>query len=111
MSYKQRSPLEVEEGGTENTTFTAYAVIISGTDGLNAFQNVSGLGTSGQVLTSTGTSSLPSWQAAPTTSTNVVFQPMSSDPVSPIDGDVWFNTTSNAFKGQANSSTITFTVT
>jgi hypothetical protein len=50
-------------GGTGNTTFTAYSVICAGTTATGAFQNVSGVGSSGQVLTSNGASALPTWQA------------------------------------------------
>lgn len=54
----------VPYGGTGNTTFTAYSVITAGTTATGTFQNVSGLGTSGQVLTSNGAGALPSWQTA-----------------------------------------------
>lgn len=54
----------VAGGGTGNTTFTAYSVICAGTTATGAFQNVSGVGTSGQVLTSNGASALPTWQPA-----------------------------------------------
>jgi hypothetical protein len=54
----------VAGGGTGNTTFTAYSVICAGTTATGAFQNVSGVGSSGQVLTSNGASALPTWQAA-----------------------------------------------
>ena len=50
-------------GGTGNDTFTAYSVICAGTTSTGAFQNVSGLGTSGYILTSNGPSALPTWQA------------------------------------------------
>ncbi len=53
----------VAGGGTGNTTFTAYSVICAGTTSTAALQNVSGVGTSGQVLTSNGASALPTWQA------------------------------------------------
>jgi hypothetical protein len=53
----------VAGGGTGNTTFTAYSVITAGTTATGAFQNVSGVGTSGQILTSNGASALPTWQA------------------------------------------------
>lgn len=52
-------------GGTGNTTFTAYSVIAAGTTATGAFQNVSGVGTIGQILTSNGSSALPTWQANP----------------------------------------------
>jgi hypothetical protein len=55
--------LAVSRGGTGNSTFTAYAVICAGTTATGVFQNVSGLGTSGFVLTSNGAALLPTWQA------------------------------------------------
>lgn len=57
--------LAVPRGGTGNSTFTAYSVICAGTTATGAFQNVSGVGTSGQVLVSNGAAALPSWQAVP----------------------------------------------
>jgi hypothetical protein len=55
----------VAGGGTGNTTFTAYSVICAGTTATGVFQNVSGVGSATQVLTSNGPSTLPSWQALP----------------------------------------------
>ena len=52
----------VAGGGTGDTSFTAYSVITGGTTSTGALQNVSGVGTSGQVLTSNGASALPTWQ-------------------------------------------------
>ncbi len=60
--------LPVSSGGTGNTTFTAYSVICAGTTATGIFQNVVGVGSSGQVLTSAGASALPSWQT-PTSGT------------------------------------------
>ena len=111
MAYKQSSPLDVEEGGVEKEAFTVYAVICSGTTSVNPFQSIASVGTLGQVLTSTGTSSLPTFQAAPTADTDVVFELVTANPSSPSDGDVWFDLTANAFEGQANSAAITFNVT
>ncbi len=54
--------VSVPFGGTDNTTFTAYSVICAGTTAIGSFQNVSGLGTSGQILTSNGAGALPTWQ-------------------------------------------------
>ena len=54
--------LVVANGGTGNTTFTAYSVICAGTTATGAFQNVSGVGTAGQALTSNGAAALPTWQ-------------------------------------------------
>ncbi len=56
--------VDVAHGGTGDTSFTAYSVICGGTTSTGALQNVSGVGTSGQVLTSNGASALPTWQAA-----------------------------------------------
>jgi hypothetical protein len=53
----------VPSGGTGKTSFTPYAVITGGTTSTGPLQNVVGVGTSGQVLTSNGASALPSWQA------------------------------------------------
>lgn len=56
----------VAGGGTGNTTFTAYAPICAGTTATGVFQAAStGLSTSGFVLTSNGSSALPSFKAAP----------------------------------------------
>lgn len=60
--------LSVANGGTGRSSHTAYAVLTGGTTSTGAQQSVSGVGTSGQVLTSNGASSLPSWQDAPSTS-------------------------------------------
>lgn len=56
--------LVVGNGGTGLNTTTAYGLIAAGTTATGAFQQVSGTGTSGQVLTSNGAGALPSWQAA-----------------------------------------------
>jgi len=62
----------VAGGGTGNTTFTAYSVICAGTTATGAFQNVSGLGTSGQILTSAGAGALPSWQTGSSVGSSLV---------------------------------------
>lgn len=51
-------------GGTGNTTFTAYSVICAGTTATGTFQNVVGVGSANQVLTSNGAGALPTWQPA-----------------------------------------------
>lgn len=52
----------VPGGGTGATSFTAYSVVTGGTTSTGALQNVSGVGASGQVLTSNGAGTLPTWQ-------------------------------------------------
>jgi hypothetical protein len=49
-------------GGTGLTSVTQYEVMIGGAS--NALAQVSGVGTTGQVLTSNGTGAAPTWQAA-----------------------------------------------
>lgn len=53
----------VAGGGTGNTTFNAYSVICAGTTATGAFQNVTGVGSVGDVLASNGAAALPTWQA------------------------------------------------
>ena len=55
--------LPVANGGTGLSTTTAYGLIAAGTTSTGNFQQVSGTGTSGQVLTSNGAGALPTWQA------------------------------------------------
>lgn len=56
--------LGVSQGGTGDTTLTAYAVLAGGTTATGALQQVSGVGTAGQVLTSAGASALPTWSSS-----------------------------------------------
>lgn len=56
--------LTVPNGGTGRTSLTAYAVLTGGTTSTGALQQVSGVGTAGQVLTSNGAGVLPTWQTA-----------------------------------------------
>lgn len=65
LTLTNATGLLVAGGGTGNTTFTAYSVICAGTTATGAFQNVSGVGTSGYVLTSNGAGMLPTWQEPP----------------------------------------------
>ena len=57
--------LGVAGGGTGLSTTTAYGLIAAGTTSTGNFQQVSGTGTSGQLLTSNGAGALPTWQNAP----------------------------------------------
>ena len=60
--------LVVANGGTGDTSFTAYTVLCGGTTSTGALQNVASVGTSGQVLTSNGAAALPSFQSLPASS-------------------------------------------
>lgn len=66
--------LPVAGGGTGVATLTAYAVMCGGTTGTGAVQSVSGVGTSGQVLTSNGAAALPTWQASGAGGSGIVQQ-------------------------------------
>jgi hypothetical protein len=54
-------PVNVSEGGTGLATTTAYELIAAGTTSTGNFQQVSGVGIAGQVLTSAGAGALPTW--------------------------------------------------
>jgi len=58
------SALPVASGGTGATSATAYAVLCGGTTSTGAHQSVASVGTSGQVLTSNGAGTLPTFQSA-----------------------------------------------
>jgi len=103
------NPIEVAKGGLGVATLTAYAVICAGTTTTGPIQSIASVGTAAQVLTSNGAAALPTFQTAP--DSNVEFEVVGSDPGSPTDGDVWYRSDTDVFKGQANSSIVTFTVT
>ncbi|OGU58947.1 MAG: hypothetical protein A2X64_02875 [Ignavibacteria bacterium GWF2_33_9] len=62
----------VANGGTGVGTATPYALVAAGTTATGNFQQVSGVGTSGQVLTSNGSNALPSWQNIPSPITTII---------------------------------------
>ena len=57
--------ISVANGGTGLNTITPYAPVFGGTTNSGPMQSSSSLGTSGQVLTSNGSSQLPSFQSIP----------------------------------------------
>ena len=59
--------LSVSSGGTGVASATAYSVLCGGTTSTGAFQSISGVGSSGEVLTSNGAGTLPTWQPLPST--------------------------------------------
>lgn len=65
MTYKLPRPVVVSNGGTGDTSLTAYAVLCGGTTTTGAVQSIASVGTSGQLLTSNGAGALPTMQAAP----------------------------------------------
>ena len=71
VTAKLTGSVPVANGGTGLASLTAYAILAGGTSGTNPMQQVSGLGTSGQVLTSNGAGALPTWQSAASGGGNV----------------------------------------
>lgn len=61
--------ITVANGGTGDTSLTAYAVLTGGTTSTNPVQSIASVGTSGQVLTSNGAGALPTFQTATGTGT------------------------------------------
>lgn len=57
----QATPVVVQFGGTGAATFNAYGVLCGGTTNTGIVQSIAAVA-AGQVLTSTGTGSLPAWQ-------------------------------------------------
>jgi hypothetical protein len=57
-------PVTVPNGGTGDTSLTAYAVLCGGTTSTNPVQPIASVGTLGQVLTSNGPGALPTMQTA-----------------------------------------------
>ena len=55
-------PVPVSQGGTGDTSLTAYALLAGGTGTTAPVQSIASVGTSGQVLTSNGASALPTFQ-------------------------------------------------
>lgn len=84
--------LKVPSGGTGDASFTAYSVVCGGTTPTNPLQNVSGIGTTGQVLTSNGAATLPTWQTPVTgsgtvnsgTANHIAYYPASAAAVSSL---------------------------
>lgn len=57
-------PIEVTKGGTQASSFVAYAPIVGGVTSTGALQSVASAGTTGQVLVSQGNAALPIWAAS-----------------------------------------------
>ena len=93
-SIDSNIPIESTKGGTQATSLVAYSVVCGSTSGTGALQSVASVGNADEVLVSQGAGSLPVFSPIPT-----FFSPLASDPTSPAVGDVWYNTTSDLFKG------------
>ncbi len=110
MAYKRISPISVIDGGTGNEFFSEFSVIVGGNGSDCPLQGAPCTTDIGAIFVSNGTDSIPSFTVASGTS-SFRFQLLSADPGSPQNGQVWYNTTANLFKGRANGVTYTFDVT
>jgi hypothetical protein len=64
--------LSVGSGGTGVQSLTPYAPVLGGSTATSALQQATtGMGTVGNILTSTGSTSLPTWQAPPSSAVTV----------------------------------------
>lgn len=69
------SPLSISNGGTGDSSLTAYAVLCGGTTSTSAIQPVAGLGSQNDILTSNGAGALPTFQTlTPSKSTCISMQ-------------------------------------
>lgn len=66
-------------GGTGVTSWTPYAVVTGGTTSTGPLQQVSGVGTAGQVLVSNGAGTLPTWQSNPSGAVSLAIQTFTSN--------------------------------
>ena len=84
MSWVATIP--VANGGTANTTFTAYTLLCAGTTPTGAFQNVASVGSANQLLTSQGASALPTWTTATYPATTTINQILYSSAANTVTG-------------------------
>ena len=110
MAYKQISPVTVPEGATGLDVVTAYSVMAAGPTSDSSFDEAEPIASTTAVLTSNGAGSAPSFHEVDDVD-QFRFQLLAADPGAPTNGQVWYNTTSNLFKGVKNSSILTFDVT
>lgn len=99
------NPVSVNTGGTGDASFTAYSVICAGTTSTAALQNVSGVGNTGDFLTSNGASNLPSWQA-PSGISYALNLTGNNQPLTPADSTTYFMLPLGSFTGSTSSGAV-----
>ena len=99
--------LDVAFGGTGNNAVVAYAPIVGGTGTTTPFQSANtGISNSGWVLTSTGVSSVPAFEALPASSISIT-----GDTGGALTGNSFTfhgGTTGLSFGGSGTTETLTF---
>lgn len=99
----------VPGGGTGDTTFSAYAPICGGTTTVGALQSAaSGISNSGYVLTSTGSSSVPTFQAV-SDSSSIHTIDADSGSMTPTSGTVTISGGTTGLTTTATASTMDLT--
>jgi len=80
----------VAGGGTGVTSWTPYAILTGGTSSTGPLQQVASIGTSGQVLTSGGAGTLPTWTTLPSGAAVLSMQTFTaSGTYTPTAGATW----------------------
>ena len=100
--------IPVSNGGTGKTSFNPYGIIFGGTTSTGALQSLNTVGLSGQVLTSSGSGNLPTWQ---TPTVGAITVDADSGTATTSGGVI--NLVGNSSQGvstSATGSTVTFTV-
>lgn len=105
------TPLPVADGGTGASSITAYAVVCGGTTSTAALQPVASVGTSGQLLTSNGAGTLPTFQTltVPNSFTNIAVSGQ-SDCVADTTSDTLTLATDGTMSFTTNAGTDTVTL-
>ncbi len=100
--------LPVPNGGTGKSTFVPFSVVAGGTTTTTPLQQVSGVGTSGQLLTSNGAGLLPTWQAAPSGGITTINGNSGSATGSTVTISTITNSGTSTFIASGSSSTLQF---
>ncbi len=77
-SWNSQDPAQVALGGTGDSSLTAYAVLCGGTTSTGPVQSISSVGTSGQILTSSGAAALPTFTSASAVGSMVLLQTLTA---------------------------------
>jgi len=97
-------PIEVVHGGTQLSSVNAYSVLCGGTTSTGPLQYLPSNGTSGQVLTSQGSSALPAWSTTPNGSL-VLIQTQTASSSSSINFTSGISNTYNTYMVTINNLT------
>jgi hypothetical protein len=97
------NPLLVTNGGTQIASNTAFAVLCGGTTNTGPVQNVSSLGTLGQLLVSNGANNLPTFQTKVAQNGGYILQMVCGGVANPADGSTYFFALNNSITTETAS--------